>query len=141
LPEAGDKLDETLARYEVWSKHAADADVLDLYERIDPVRRAMREGLEEVPDEYLHDSRAATRDLFARMAELERAAQPVATLALIPEARSVAEQLRAERELGAIMTAYHAIDRKLSVLEDYLGEAVAAWDQEVQRQIDMARGK
>jgi len=36
---------------------------------------------------------------------------------------------------------YQAIDRKLSVLDDDLSDAVSACDRAVQLQIDIARGK
>ena len=60
---------------------------------------------------------------------------------VIDEARQVAESLRAERDLATLMTSYHAIDVGLRLLEQYLGEAVSAYDQAVQHEIDVARGK
>jgi hypothetical protein len=48
--------------------------------------------------------------------------------------REAAEQLREERDLATIKKSYHEIDRKLSVLEEYLGEAVSAYDREINLQ-------
>jgi hypothetical protein len=141
LPESGAELDESLARYEIWSKHAVDEDVLELTQRSDPEHRARSEGLDHVPEGYLTDAHEAAKAFFARMRELERTEKPTVSLALIDQAREVAERLTAERDLAIVMKSYHDIDRKLSVLEDYLGEAVSAYDDEINRQIDIARGR
>jgi hypothetical protein len=141
LPESGTDLDGSLARYEVWTKHASDEDVLALQDRIDPVMRARRDGLSDVPEEYYEDGREATKAFLARMRELEATSVPTVSLSLIDESREATESLRTDGDLATLMTTYHAIDLRLRVLEQYLGEAVSAYDEAIQHQIDLARGK
>jgi hypothetical protein len=115
--------------------------VLELQEKIDPVQRARREGLADAPEQYFDEAKVAVKAFLQLMRELERTEKPTVSLALIEEARAVPSELHGEGDLALVMEKYHAIDRRLSVLEDYLGEAVSAYDAEIDRQIDMARGK
>lgn len=139
LPESGDELDESLARYEVWSKHAADEDVLELAARIDPIQRARNEGLDDVPEEYLAEAQEASKAFVGRMRELERTLSPTVSMGLIDQAREAADQLSKGSDIATVMTNYHELDRRLSVLEEYLSEAVASYDRYINEQVDAAR--
>ena len=140
LPETANELDVSLARYEVWSKHAADDDLLELAARMEPFTRARREGLRSIPDDYVLEAKDATRAYIERMRELERTSETRVSLSLIDQARETADRLRAGSSVAAVMTDYHATDNDLSLLEEYLADAVAAYDTYINEEIDRHRG-
>jgi hypothetical protein len=44
-------------------------------------------------------------------------------------------------DTAKVLIAYRDVERPLTELEEYVDEAVLAVDREIQRQIDLARGK
>lgn len=84
LPPEGDELNAVLGRYELWSKHSADEDIIELRNRAHLVRRVFRERLEAIPDSYHQEAKEAALALRNRMAEIEgteRHARPHRVLA------------------------------------------------------------
>jgi hypothetical protein len=141
LPLDPDELNEALARYELWIKHSADEDFIELLRQMDPAARAVVGKLETIPQAYFREAEQAERDLHTRIAEIERTERPTANLGLIDTARNVAGRLRDETELALLLAEYHETDRELRVLEECLLMGVEEWDRRLQLADDLRRGK
>ena len=140
LPLDRGDLSEALARYELWIKHSADEDFIELLRLMDPAARAYLEKLESVPELYLRQAEQAERDLQGRIVEIERVERPTANVDLIDTSRGVAGRLRHETELARLLTDYHDADRALRVLEECLQMGVEEWDRRLQLEEDLRRG-
>jgi hypothetical protein len=84
---------------------------------------------------------AALKLYRERMDELEREHKQRVSLDLLDRATRTATRLRGISETRKILVAYQDVERPLAELEGYVDEAVRALDREIQRQIDLARGK
>jgi hypothetical protein len=141
LGTSGHDVDELIASAEFRDKQAGDEELLRLSALMDPRRRANELGLSEIPDEFVQEAHAAPRQYREHMAELERRRPPEARVARLSELPPIEERLRRGGDVAMLLSAYYEADVILGLLERYVGDAVSAYDQYVQDEIDRARGK
>jgi hypothetical protein len=141
LAESGVPPATIIEGVELWSQYGADEELLELQAQFDPfaIYEASERG--ESREELAARAEAATKRYRERQEELEREHKQRVSLELLDRAAGIATRLRTMSDPAKILVAYHDVERPLSELEDYVDEAVRALDREIQRQIDLARGK
>jgi len=141
LAESGVEPEKIIEGVELWSHYGADEELLELQAQFDPfaIYEASERG--ELREDVAAEAEAALKRYRERQEELEREHKRRVSLDLLDRATSTAERLRTMSDTKKVLVAYHDVERPLAELEDYVDEAVRALDREIQRQIDLARGK
>jgi hypothetical protein len=141
LGESGVDPAKIIEGVELWSHYGADEQLLELQAQFDPfaIYEARERG--ETSDDVAARADAALKRYRERMDELEREHKQRVSLDLLYRATSSATRVRAMSETRKILVDYQDVERPLAELEGYVDEAVRALDREIQRQIDIARGK
>jgi hypothetical protein len=141
LGESGVEPAKIIEGVELWAHYGADEELLELQAQFDPfaIYEASERG--ESREELAARTGAAHKRYRERMDELELEHKQRVSLDLLDRATSTAVRLRDMSDARRILVAYHEVERPLAELEEYVDEAVRALDREIQRQIDIARGK
>ena len=141
LAESGVEPEKLIEGVELWSHYGADEELLELQAQFDPfaIYEASERG--ESREDVAAEAEAALKRYRERQEELEREHKRRVSLDLLDRATSTAERLRKMSDTKKVLVAYHDVEPPLAELEDYVDEAVRALDREIQRQIDLARGK
>jgi hypothetical protein len=140
LRESGHDLDDLIAIAEFGDKHAADDELLRLSDVMDPSRRAKDLGLGEITDDLMQEAQEAVKAYRARMNELKRTAPAETTVAQLADVRVAQAAVANGADVAAVLRAYYDADVVLTRLERYVGDAVSAYDDYIQQEIDRARG-
>lgn len=127
---------------EFWERHGSDERLCELARRSDPWERREQTG----PDGRLREAIYAEMDAAndarnERWIELRRGFRPRAKLEAIRHTGECAPKLIKASTMAQTLDLYRKLDRQLGPLERFLPEAVRAWDEMVQQEIDIARGK
>lgn len=128
---------------ELSAYYSADEELLELQDQFDPYWLVEQDN-EGVPREDLIErAREAVALHRERMDELEREHQQRVTLGLIDQADRTASRLRRipTTNTTRMLVTYQQVDSPLFELERYVRTAVYDVDREIQRQIDIERGK
>jgi hypothetical protein len=135
-------VDEAIAWFEFYDRWGSDDEILlEITDKMDPLSRAKREGLEAVPEEYVRQARDAPGEYFARRKQLMKEHPPTVSVATLANARRMAERFAGMTRIDQLVALYHQIDGDLSRLERYVGAAAESLDRAIQLAIDVARGK
>jgi hypothetical protein len=141
LAESGVEPEKIIEGIELWSHYGADEELLELQAQFDPFAICEASERGELREDVAAEAEAALKRYRERQEELEREHKRRVSLDLLDRATSTAERLRTMSDTKKVLVAYHDVERPLAELEDYVDEAVRALDREIQRQIDLARGK
>jgi hypothetical protein len=100
-----------------------------------------RDELDADPEAVRADIAAANDARNARWSELEETFKPKARLDAISTVLKSAMKLTETTSLAHAIDLYRGLDEPLRAVERYLPDAVKAWGEMVQRDIDIALGK
>jgi hypothetical protein len=143
LSEVPGKIEEHLEWMAFWASHREDAELMRLKDARDAFLRDLwnMEGEEVAPE--LHKKEVQVAEAYnKRFAELWKTRGTTkGTLNSIADIRKVAKRLPMKRSSASILQAYRQADEELSGIERYIDEAVAAYDEAVNQEIDRRRGK
>ncbi len=141
LAEGGVEPAKIIEGVELWSHYGADEELLELQAQFDPfaIYEASERG--EPRGDVAARAEAALKRYRERQEELEREHKQRVSLDLLDRGANTATRLRKMTGTKKILVGYHDVERPLAELEEYVDEAVRALDREIQRQIDISRGK
>jgi hypothetical protein len=146
LSEVPGKIEEHLEWMAFWASHREDAELMRLKDARDAFLRDLwnrwnMEGEEVAPE--LHKKEVQVSEAYnKRFTELWKTRGTTkGTLNSIADIRKVAKRLPMKRSSASILQAYRQADEELSGIERYIDEAVAAYDEAVNQEIDRRRGK
>jgi hypothetical protein len=129
-----------LAMHELAYKHGNDETFLELSEQMDPEIRAERAGLNDVPEQFRAEAKAAPRLYFERQAELLAAMRRQVTTDTLADLRAKAGALRHFTRKPKVLSRYHEADRVLVMVEECSSNAIRGLDEMSEREVDRARG-
>lgn len=130
---------------EFWEAHKDDEKLVALRAaREKPISRAIEAGTDE--ERALgaedHDAMAgAERDYGARMGVLARAFRPKVTLKPLHRAEHSARSLQSHTTMPSLLQHYRHLDIELGRVERCLDAVARTWDEVIQHEIDLRRGK
>ena len=138
LPLTDEALEAGLADAEFFDKHRSDDQLIALDEEWSPMFRAARHQ----PLPTSEELNQAREKIQARIDELRKSAgPPTVTLGQLVNVREAARVIEVADDLPSALSVYLEADRALSVLEEYIADAVDAYDRHVDMQMDIERGK
>jgi hypothetical protein len=145
LPLDAAGVDEVIALKEFGAKHGHDDELIELIDRANPYVQASRRGIGPNDPEFaevIDETTQAEPEVERRLVELRASAgPPTRSLHDVETARETAAKIRPSRDVVSVLAAYADADEALADVERYVHEAALEWDAEVQRQIDLRRGK
>jgi hypothetical protein len=143
LSDGRGKMEESLERLEFRASLGDDdTELMRLKDARDLLgRKIWKIGPSEATRE-LYEQRARAADAYAkRFIELWGAREKTkGTLDRLADIRKVSERLPRKRSSAVILRTYSQADEELSVIEGYIDEAVAAFDDHVNNEVDRLRG-
>lgn len=141
LATSGRDVGEMLAHVELWSVHGADERLLELANAMDPMTRAERAGLTDIPDEFKREAQEAMKLYRRRQEELAAETKIRASLGAVESVRKEPERLRAYgAKRKKALARYHEADRVLSHLEDCAEQAIRSYDEALELEFERSRG-
>ena len=140
LREAPGDIDEHLEWMEFWtSQHQTDKELLRLKDARDKITHDIgRMSFDQVTSEMREQEAEAANAYNRRFWELWQTREPAVVNAIVKsldDSEKLTVQLPLRRSSTSILQDYHRADERLSVIEELLSDAVAAYDREINEQI------
>jgi hypothetical protein len=129
-----DRLVWSLRWSEFWETKGTDDEIVRLTRELADTWNAR---VEEGPSDDV-DARFGelNEERNARVSALWRDFKPKFDLREISRIRRLAARLASARDVGALFVRYHALDKKMELIEHVLDEAAIGWDKYVELQVD-----
>lgn len=141
LRTSGRDVDEILSWTELGRLHGADEELLRLSDAADPKTRAEKAGLKSVPPDFVEEAKDAFLLYRRRESELRESTRLKANGETLDRLKEEPARLRTVTRTATLLSKYHEADRALSWIEECAAEALTAFDEAVQLDLDRARGK